>query len=545
MEHDTGRETLTNVNSLLGSDLQPAPPEDIGKDLAKGEVVHDGIEVEDIDPTTYLGDDFVQGKDTGPAKGIDGDPAAEIRSAPPGNPYAVAANMNEVPDIFGLWVSAAEKNDVGGLSRQLRGLRDASEGRQRIPGLVSLLHQRLKGAEWALTKAELQEAWDDTRAPTAGGFGDDENDAAELESLEPWPTRVDGASVADEVHRLLMDRVVFANDADPVAATLWVLGTYLMDEWYLWPKVVIHSPTHQCGKTTLMVVLEAVCYRSLLTVNASESVFFRAIDKWKPTVIFDEADRFLGERDEIAGLINAGHTRRTAVVMRAVDTGEGDWQPARFTVWSPQVLGGIGLRWVSRALQSRSIMVNLRRKLASESVTRLDARTFEQQVDMRRKLLRWAEDNRISIGAQDIDPPDCGDDRMRDNWGPLFRIAETLGGGWPERCLAAYHAKSTWDGDETELGLALLQDAHQIATHLQADIVKSGVLVAELNKMEEQPWGEMRNDKGVSTQFVAKRLKEFGVHPTLSRQGSVVIRGYAAADLEDAAARYSRSVEAS
>lgn len=67
-------------------------------------------------------------------------------------------------------------------------------------------------------------------ARTKGG----ENDAAGgetaiTERLDPWPKPVDGAALAGVMRARLCAHVVFAHPGDADLATVWALGSYLMD----------------------------------------------------------------------------------------------------------------------------------------------------------------------------------------------------------------------------------------------------------------------------------------------------------------------------
>jgi putative DNA primase/helicase len=52
-------------------------------------------------------------------------------------------------------------------------------------------------------------------------------------------------------------------------------------------------------------------------------------------VLIDEADTFLGDNDELRGILNGGHNRISAYVWRSV--GE-DHEPRKFNVWAPNRL---------------------------------------------------------------------------------------------------------------------------------------------------------------------------------------------------------------
>ena len=78
---------------------------------------------------------------------------------------------------------------------------------------------------------------------------DEDAPTSTVEDLDPWPDPVDGASLADEIRQTLLDHVIFAQPSDADAAAIWVIGSYLMDTWRLWPRLLITSPTKECGKS--------------------------------------------------------------------------------------------------------------------------------------------------------------------------------------------------------------------------------------------------------------------------------------------------------
>ncbi len=280
-----------------------------------------------------------------------------------------------------------------------------------------------------------------------------------VEVLEPWHDPVDGASLAEEIRDRLRAHVVFGNTVDADALAVWIIGTYGMSIWRLFPKVLIGSPAKRCGKTTLLEVIEAFVFRAMMCSNISAAALFRSIEKWSPTLLVDEADRFLRDRDEINGIINAGHTRRGAYVNRCVEV-NGEQDVRRFSVWCPQVFAGIGSQ--ADTLVDRSLIIGLRRKLPAEAVERLPFDLHERTTRERRQAARWVADNSIRIASMDDEPPACGNDRLRDNYTPLWRLAAVLGGPWPQRIATAYavHAGTGDDADEPA-GIMLLRDLVQ------------------------------------------------------------------------------------
>lgn len=365
-------------------------------------------------------------------------------------------------------------------------------------------------------------------------------DAAGLEVIEPWPDAVDGAELAELVRGRLRAHVAFGVEADADTATLWVMGSYLMDTWRLWPRLLITSPTKQCGKSTLLEVIEALAHRALLLSNASPAAVFRSIEAWQPTLLLDEADTWVRQNEELSGILNSGHTRRTARVVRVQEV-DGQHVPTVFSTWCPMVIAGIGGQ--RDTLMSRSIILDLRRRLPDETVERMPFDLFEQLHPLRRKLARWAADHAQEIGALKDEPPACGDDRRRDNFTPLWRIARVLGGPWPDRILAGYAAQAQ-NADEDGEGAAvmLLRD---VAAAFEArpgeKAIPSGELVERLVSMEGRPWAEWRRGWPIMTSGVARLLKPFGIRPKNIRRASDVVKGYDRAEVEAAFARYAQT----
>lgn len=101
--------------------------------------------------------------------------------------------------------------------------------------------------------------------------------------------------------------------------------------------------------------------KPLATSSVSAAALFRSIEKWTPTLLIDEADTFLKENHELRGVLNAGHTRELAYVLRC--DGE-QLEPKRFSVWGPKAIACIGK--LQETLSDRSIEIRLQRKTKAE-----------------------------------------------------------------------------------------------------------------------------------------------------------------------------------
>jgi hypothetical protein len=188
---------------------------------------------------------------------------------------------------------------------------------------------------------------------------------------------------------------------------------------------------------------------------------------------------------------------------------------------------------------SRSIVIGLRRRLPDEPVKRLPFDLHPQLLRIRRQIARWAEDYSLRIAAMQSEPPDCGDDRRRDNWTPLHRIAAVLGGVWPDRIASAYAAQAQGQDEDAEpAGVMMLRDLAEMFASRRADRIASSELVGDLLMLEDRPWAEWRHGRPVTAQSVAKLLKPFGVKVHVLKLNGSPARVYLRTDIEAAAARY-------
>lgn len=425
---------------------------------------------------------------------------------------------------------------------------DAAESRVTRLDAIRAEIQRLAGLEPVEYEIERKEAAKElsislafldaevTKARPAGGAGDDPAQPAEaVEALAPWPHGVNGAELAEEVRERIARHVVFAERSDVDAAVLWLIGSYLMDTWRLWPKLLISSPTKRCGKSTLLECIEAFACRPMVCANISPAALFRSLDKWHPTLIVDEADRFLASNPELNGILNAGHLRRTAFVNRCVEIG-GQQDVARFSVWGAQVIAGIGDQ--ADTLTDRSVVIELRRRLQGEAVERLPVDLFDRMRPIRQRLMRWTADNAETIALSDAEPPECGDDRRRDNWTPLARIAEALGGPWPDRAMVAYAAAGRNDDDGAEpAGVLLMTDMIEIFARRGAERLPAREMLAELLILEERPWSGWARGRPITSHQIARLLRPFGIKSKNMRIGGEQGKAY---DRQELVATFSR-----
>jgi len=350
--------------------------------------------------------------------------------------------------------------------------------------------------------------------------------------IELWEDPVDGADLLDEIHDLLKRHVIL-QDHGYVTTTLWIVFSWAFDLFDVCPILFLTSPEKRCGKTTLLGLLSKLTARPLPASNISPSAVFRVIERIHPTLLIDEADSFLRENEELRGIVNSGHTRAAAFVIRTV--GE-DFEPRTFSTWGPKVLAGIGK--LADTLEDRSIRLDLKRKTKAEKVSRITRQTDEECREIVRKIVRWVQDHQEAFRATSPSLPEIANDRAFDNWYPLSVIATVAGGRWPEKVKEAVLELEGRDGVENSpLSIELLGSIKGIF-EAEGEKVSSAIILERLNADEEGPWKGFNHGRGIDARTLSKMLKPFGIRSKPLRDRVSVFKGFERTDFEDAFCRY-------
>lgn len=385
-----------------------------------------------------------------------------------------------------------------------------------------------------LTDETLVELKADFEPSTATNKNHEQGIDDELENgIKPWPQAVDGVAIANTIKQFIDEHIVMSEESK-IATTLWLIGTYIFNEFRIFPKLLITSPEKRCGKTTLMEILNAFCHRGLSSSNTSAAAIFRAVDLWQPTLLIDEVDTFLKQNEELRGIINSGHNKSGAYIMRV----EGDAKnrtPKRFSTWSPMVIAMI--KTPQDTIFDRSIVAQLKRKTFFEKTKKLPANIFAKFKELRRKIRRWGDDHNALIQNLTIEAPNYGNDRAQDNWQPLFVVAKLLNSEWLDKVSMAYK-KLTNIPKEESISVLLLQDIKSTFVDLDKMKIHSKDLIDRLNVLEEQPWCEFQHGRPFSAKTLARLLKPFHIKSKQIWIDGSNRNGYEWEDFEDAFNRY-------
>jgi putative DNA primase/helicase len=275
--------------------------------------------------------------------------------------------------------------------------------------------------------------------------------------------------------------------------TLWIAQTWIHQHATYSPILGITSAERDSGKSTLMGIVAFLVRRSLLSVGISAAALYRSIEKWHPTFVIDEADEAFVDNPDLRQVINSGWTRGQGVMRCDSETSE----PRRFSTFCPKAVALKGRRMPDTML-SRTIFIEMKRRLRSERVDHfrhLDDPGFAR---MRSQLARWAEDNGEALGLVHPAMPEGFMNRTASNWQLMLAIARELGAGSGAERARKAARRIAGITDMTSKGVALLRDIKTMFGRSTLDYVTSKAIIEDLTSDPEKPWAEWSRGRPIS-----------------------------------------------
>jgi putative DNA primase/helicase len=391
---------------------------------------------------------------------------------------------------------------------------------ERLMGLSDLEYERQKrGAakKLGVSVSYLDRLRKAERAKTDNKPGQ----AISFPKVEPWPDEVNGSALLAALAETIAKHIIMPAHCRDLCA-LWVVHSYIFRRFMISPKLWVRSIVRGSGKTTLLDVLKHLVCRPYTTESITKAALFRIIDAYHPTLLIDEVDRFVGEDEELIGLLNASH-RYDGTVTRTVGD---DFEVRGFSVYSAIALSGIG--GLAATLADRSIITELQRRRASEQITPLRIGRTGHLEELRRRIVRWVADHEGHIAERDPVLPLELFNRGGDNWMTILAIADEAGGEWSERGRQAAltaNAHATVD-DSASLTELLLRDIRDVFAEQSGDLmgevtIGSADLADDLVAKLGRPWAEMgRSRKPLTQNRLARMLKPLAIAPEQIKFGS-------------------------
>jgi hypothetical protein len=366
---------------------------------------------------------------------------------------------------------------------------------------------------------------------------------------------VDGAALLDELHQALSYYVVFPTSEAADAVVLWIAATHAQDAWQHATRLHLTSPVKRCGKSRLLDLISATCYRPIITVNISPAALVRLIGDDPPTLLLDEIDSVFGKKasdnhEDLRGILNAGH-QRNRPYLRCVGVGANQ-HVEQFPSFAMATLAGIGS--LPDTIEDRSVIIRLRRRRPDERVAPFRLRKDVPPLrELGGRLGAWVGGH-VSVLA-DAEPTLPVQDRAADCWESLVAVADLAGRDWPTRSRKAAYVL-TGEAEKADAGasmaLRLLADLRELFTVRMQDgtpmlngagqaqfypALFTGSILSGLLMIPEAPWASYYG-RPFSDRDLAGLLGQFGVESREVRIGAEHRKGYRADNLWDAWTRY-------
>ena len=329
---------------------------------------------------------------------------------------------------------------------------------------------------------------------------------------QPWPEPVTDIGPVLDAALTELARYVVAPKRRLATAVLWSAQVHLLPRADLGidvaPRLGIRSKVKGSGKSTLLECIDNLVPNPVIAGSITPSSIFRIIDAAHPTLLLDEADHVVNKNSnpDLLAILNSGHRRRTAYVIRSVPTDDGGWVPVKFNTFTGICFAGLTI--LPETLQDRSIGLPLHKATQNEKPEHLVNGYSPVLIECRRKFARWAADL-TELPAVTM-PPELFN-RVGDNWRSLFIVAEAAGGQWPE--LARQAAQETLGEEDNGIALQLLAAVWQVFFEKKVVRLHTKALLAALLDADESPWEEANRGRAISAYWLRDELAGFLPRP--------------------------------
>lgn len=351
--------------------------------------------------------------------------------------------------------------------------------------------------------------------------------APELPPVGPRP-----ATILDEVAAFINTYMVLPSYEASLVLAAWVIHTHAFEAAYATPYIYINSAEPECGKSTLLELLENIARNAGMAAKVTPSTLYREMsdpDSPRPTMLIDEVDAlFSGSKNEdMRGVLNSGYQHRGHIKVTLPGKNEDGTDVVKMPTFCPKALAGIDNGQLPPTLASRSITVTLRRKRPDQTVERLLPQIMEPQAAALRDYIGvWVDVNLDAIQAQKIAFVDGMGDRTFQISYPLLQIA----------------AQAGCQHDLEDAILTLTRKPATILTQGQ-QVLKAAHDYFQASGMDRITTSRLENATGYNGKLIGSLLAKYDVAPKTLNKGHAAVgdknaKGYYKRDLDDAMATY-------
>jgi hypothetical protein len=329
---------------------------------------------------------------------------------------------------------------------------------------------------------------------------DVEEPAGDMPDDNAWPADKPAPPALDLIQEMLI-RHLHLTGHEFTALALWTAHTFFYNQFSHTPRLALISPVRGCGKSTVLKILKALCFKPQKLNHTTPASLFRMIDRDHPTVLLDEVDNAdLPINSEMRIILNSGYEPGDPI-SRTIKG-----EPRIFDIFAPVALAAIG-NALPLPLLDRSIVLHMERA-PQVDLPRFDPRTNPGQAQQCKavydQMFAWARECNVTrkLSPNPKIPAELNN-RKADKWRILIAIADAAGPAWGDAARVA--AVPMCRGQDEDIAVILLSDIRDIYNRLGVDQLKSEALVAALLEAADGAWSEWRGPRGNQAPISSRR----------------------------------------
>jgi hypothetical protein len=221
---------------------------------------------------------------------------------------------------------------------------------------------------------------------------------SEALAVTPNLTQTSSDVVVDHIASFIQEYVLLPHKSFYRLVALWVVATYLHQQFDYMGYLFAYSALPQSGKSRCLEVLDLIVYKSSgVIISPTEAVLFRTASD--QTQLIDEADS-CGQMWSLRSVLNAGF-HRGGSVKRTEQQNGGPYRPVEFPVYGPRALAGIGLGILEQTTRDRTFIIQMIPQKKSERRERFRMHTVKPKADrLQTEIEQWVSVNGPNVAAR-------------------------------------------------------------------------------------------------------------------------------------------------
>jgi Protein of unknown function (DUF3631) len=342
--------------------------------------------------------------------------------------------------------------------------------------------------------------------------------AAEVRRAEAKKTAEQSATTAPasdskfDLLDILLDRIdrhVRLAPSERMIVALWIIHTYIFDQFDISPRLLIFSPTNGCGKSELMKFLKATTNNPYLTTHITSAGICRVLnDPWiRSTLLLDDGENTNLLADTVMrAIFDGGYDEQGGSVDRARGKGL-----QKYNIYAPLAFAGVTKNAIAPpSVLQRAHVINMRTAPRGAKLKKVIKNDPAFEI-IRGMIQEWAQTCSL---APDPEMPAALAHRECDNWRTMLAIADTLGRGAEARAVAVEIQNARPSDDASNV---LLWNIRVVRDKIGGDRITHKALVAALLDLEDQDYAEWCGPDGTqrprkfSTSDLVVMLRPYGI----------------------------------